>query len=390
MRFLNYFLAVTLSLIFSLSSCRSFKVGTYLKEKDDISEVWSQSGGAPGREGQRVATLAPPFEVAWDYNATSAIGPTLVVAEGILYIATMDGRVDAIDIETGERLARKKVEGSFAATIAYVDRHLVVASRYGVKTLSLLDLIRGNYVWQIDAGDIETEPLIADGFVYVAALYKHIDKYDLKTGEKEWSFETTELLHSSPALAEGILVAGCDDGKLYALDSKDGELLWKFEAGASINATPVINNGVVFAGSTDSLLYAVDLRTGMLKWSFKAEGPIFQRAATTSSAVLFGSTGGRVHCLDALTGKIYWQYKAGSVISTAPLVSGNVVYFGSLDKHYYAVSLDKGDHLWSYETKGRVRTDPVVWGEYVFGASEDKSLFAFRRSDSLGVSMNKF
>lgn len=379
---------VMLSLL--LFSCRSFKVGAYLEEKDENPEVWSQAGGAAERDGQRAATLAPPFNVAWDYSATSAIGPTLVVAEGIVYISTLDGRVDAIDIATGDRLARKKAEGSFDATIAYVDRSLVIASRYGGKTLAMLDLMKGKYVWQIDAGDIATEPLIADGFVYVAALYKHIDKYDLKSGEKKWSFKTEELLHSSPAFAEGILVAGCDDGKLYALDSDDGGLLWKFGTGASINATPVISSGVVFAGSTDSLLYAVDLHSGKLKWSFRAEGPIFQRAATTSDDVVFGSTDGLLHCLDALTGKPRWQYQAGSVISTAPLISGDVIYFGSLDKNYYAVTLDKGDHLWSYETKGRVRTDPVAWGDYIFGASEDKNLFAFRRSDSLGVSMNGF
>lgn len=344
---------------------------------------WTQFGGGPQRTHRYTATLRPPLKNIWVYKASSAVGPTLLVVDSLLYFATLDGKLELLDIRTGDKIAREKTQGAFTATCAFYENSLIIASRYGDETLALVDLTTGKHRWRVNAGDIAGEPLIAEGAIYVSALYKHIDKYDLNTGEKIWTFKTEGQLRSSPSLSNEIVVSGCDDGTLYALSAETGKLKWQFKTRASVFATPAISDDTVLVGSLDSLFYAIDLDRGDLIWTFHALRPIFQSAATDGKYVVFGTSGGLLYCLEVVNGREMWRFQAKSAISTAPLISGSVVYFGSLDKHYYCLDLQNGKELWRFETRGRIRTSPVVWGNYLFGASEDRYLYGFVQSDSL-------
>ncbi|MFQ5770294.1 MAG: PQQ-binding-like beta-propeller repeat protein [bacterium] len=360
-------------------SCRSLTIKHSL-EKQSTNRNWILFGGEDRRINYRANTVAPPLKNVWIYKSTSAISPTLVVVNGVLYFATLDGRIEAVNIKTGKRIGRQKNEDNQEATCAFYKGNLIIASRYGHLTLANYNLENGKYLWKVDAGDIASEPLVADDGVYISALYNHIDKYDLNSGKKLWSFKTADQHRSSPALSKNILIVGCDNGTLYALNAETGTLEWQIQTDASIQATPIVWNHTIFVGSADSLFYAFNLSDGTIQWTFDAQRPLYQTAATDGKVVLFGASDGQFYCLNAETGKEIWRFRAKSVVSTAPVISGRVVYFGSLDRRYYCLNLEDGRELWSHETKGRIRTSPVVWGNYVFGASEDKFVYAFEHS----------
>ena len=343
---------------------------------------WNFLGGDPQRTHSVPNTVRPPLQNLWTHRASSAPGKALLVVDGVLYFATLDGRVAAVDVHTGKKLGGFKAPRVVEAGCAYDQSSLILASRYGKDTLSRYDLSTGDYLWKVPAGHIATEPLILGDAVYVTAIYNHADKYDLRDGRRLWSFRTEDQLHSSPALGPGVLVFGSDDGTVYALNPDNGELRWTFEAGGSVFATPTICGETVFLGALDSVFYALDLETGALKWRHKAERPIFQGAACNGRVVIWGTSGGTLFCLDAATGEEKWRFWASGSVSTPPLIAGDVVYFGSLDRLYYGLELASGKELWRFRTRGRVRTAPVVWGTYLFGASEDRYIYAFTPADS--------
>jgi len=45
-----------------------------------------------------------------------------------------------------------------------------------------------------------------------------------------------------------------------------GDLRWKFKTGDVVHASPALADGVLFFGSWDSYFYAVDAATGKEKW----------------------------------------------------------------------------------------------------------------------------
>lgn len=368
------YLKLSLLIFIYLFSCAKIRLrpGMPLAEP---SPNWVMSGGNPERTNSYVGDISLPLKLKWRYNAPSAIGKTLLAVNGVLYFATLDGRIYAMDIRTGKKLGHAKTD--LEATAAYLDSSLIIARRYGDETLFRYDLMSGKYQWKIDAGDIASEPLILDQCIFITALYKHIDQYHPERGARIWQAKLPNQIQSSPAAHQNRIVFGCDDGLVYAVDKGTGNVVWKFKTSASVPATPAIRDTFVYIGSRDGIFYALSLNDGHELWRYEATGQILHGAAVDSKQVIFGTTSSRLHCLDRLTGKEQWTFSAKSVISTSPLITQGKVFVGSLDHHYYALDLATGKEVWKYKTKGRIRTQPIIWGKYLIGASENSYIYVF-------------
>jgi hypothetical protein len=63
------------------------------------------------------------------------------------------------------------------------------------------------------------------------------------------------------------------------------ELAWKFKIGGWVNPSPAVVDGVVYVGSDDGRLYALDAATGQEKWSFKTYGEVYSSPAVAGGMV---------------------------------------------------------------------------------------------------------
>jgi outer membrane protein assembly factor BamB len=372
---LSRYSLINLPIIFVLLiNCTKIKINFDLREKFDLPN-WEMYGGDPARINVSHSDISLPLDLKWRYNASSAVGKTILVIDGIAYFNTMDGKLYALDIKTGKKIGHRKI--NVDGTCAYQDTNIFIALRYGDETLFKYNLKRAKNDWKIDAGDISSEPLLLNDEIAITALYQHIDLYKTSDGSKIWQTKTDGQIRSSPAYHNGIIVFGCDDGFIYAVGKTSGQLRWKFKTNAGVQATPAIKDTIVYIGSSDKTFYAIGIKSGKLIWSFNAKGQILNTPAIDDNVVLFGSTDAHLYCLDRLSGKKIWSFEAKSVISTSPLICKNKVFFGSLDQNYYAVDLKTGEEIWSYKTKGRVKTAPVIWGNYLVGASENNYVYIF-------------
>ncbi|MBN2093143.1 PQQ-binding-like beta-propeller repeat protein [candidate division KSB1 bacterium] len=365
---------ISFSLLISQYNCQRIILKPN-KEKTVSAIDWPISGGNPARSGIPEARLEFPLELAWTFKPNSAVEPALILQNEMLYFGCKDKYIFVLNSVDGKKVGRFKMR--FSSTCAVQEHFLVLASRYGKNTLFAYDLSHGKYLWEVDAGDIPTEPLIVDQSIYIAALYQHVDRYELKTGKKVWTFKTKSQLHSSPAQKEGILVVGSDDGIVYALKVENGFEKWTYQTAGTIYATPVIHDSIVYIGSFDNYLYALNLKNGTLNWKFQTKAKITQAVAVTDDFLWVGSNDYCLYCLNRLDGSLVWKFQAQSIITTTPVVARQVVIVGSADKHYYALDIKTGNPVWQYETKGRIRTTPVISNGYLFGASENNFVYAF-------------
>ncbi|MBN2010766.1 PQQ-binding-like beta-propeller repeat protein [candidate division KSB1 bacterium] len=339
---------------------------------------WKLAGGNPQRTFNYPLAVKPPLEIHFIKRLPAAIDRNIIVVDSVLYFGTQHEHVYAYNIVTSKKIGKKNME--YASTCAYVDHQLLVAERYGDKTLHSLNLYNNDWMWQIDAGDIESEPLICPKGIVISALYNHVDLYTIESGTKLWTFNTNDQIRSSPAYGDGKIFFGCDDGAVYALDESNGKEIWHFQTEGAVEATPAVdlNARLVLIGSSDFRFYAINMDTGNEVWSFRANGQLLNNAAVSFNNVIFGSTDNKLYCLNIKNGALRWQYTCESVISTSPLISGDIVFLGSLDQNLYAVDLSSGKKIWQYKTHGRIRTNPVAWGEYLAVASEDNYLYVFK------------
>ena len=182
------------------------------------------------------------------------------------------------------------------------------------------------------------------------------------------SISTDFNVQSSPAVVNGVVYVGSDNGKLYAFDAagntncsgtpKTCAPLWTASTGSSVFSSPAVSNGVVYIGSEDGNLYAFDAAgnkkcSGNPKacaplWIAPVGAGIYSSPAVSNGVVYVGpqNGNGQVDAFDASgktdcsggTPKIcapLWTYSTGSTSSSAAVLNG-VLYAGDFLSKVYA------------------------------------------------------
>jgi outer membrane protein assembly factor BamB len=138
--------------------------------------------------------------------------------------------------------------------------------------------------------------------LFASMVSNQVVAADLKTLKTLWAFEAPKRqqpFNSSPAVADGLVVAGSDDKKLYAVDAKTGAERWSFATKGQISASPVIVGERVYVGclSDDGNFYVLDLKTGKLIQELELDSAVTGSVAAGPDCILVGTDKGMIYCL---------------------------------------------------------------------------------------------
>ncbi len=219
-------------------------------------------------------------------------------------------------------------------------------------------------------GAQDSVPAVANGLVYVGARDGNLYAFDAngttgcsgapKVCTPIWLATTTPgaEVSSSPSVSNGVLYVGSDGGDLWAYDAagftncSSGSPrvcgpLWRGEINFSTTSSPAVANGLVYIGGDDGALYAFDA-TGAAgcssfpvvcqpKWASQAGSTIFMSSpAVVNGAVYIGSFHD-LYAFDAITGAPLAHFPTGGFIEGSPAVANGKVYIGSGDGKLYAL-----------------------------------------------------
>ena len=83
-----------------------------------------------------------------------------------------------------------------------------------------LDAETGVQHWRFETGrQVVPSPTVADGTVFVGSSDSHVYALDGTTGDPQWRFETGSSVHSSPTVVSNTVFVGSSDDHVYALDA---------------------------------------------------------------------------------------------------------------------------------------------------------------------------
>jgi len=293
--------------------------------------------------GVYAARGVPKFgKVKWKFQTGGPVISSPAVVDGTAYIASTDGSLYAVDLESGAQ-KWKLALGVRATSSAAVDHGIVYLGTYSGRFYAV-DAASGKLKWKFQT----------EGERRFAAKHLHGSE---PAGEA--MPDPFDFYLSSPAVWNGAVYFGSGDGNVYALDAATGALKWKFHTGDVVHASPAIAGGTLFIGSWDSYFYALDGASGKEKWRFK-------------------------------TGEDHDIYNQVGIQSSAAIVDG-VVYFGCRDSNFYALDAATGQKKWAFNNKGSwVITSPAVGdGKVYFATSDSSTLYALEaRSGTPIFSMN--
>ncbi len=169
------------------------------------------------------------------------------------------GRVVAAPVIGGE-VAVFGVMGPSALRPPKVDYLLAVRTTTGEQVWALHD----NY-------SVLSAPLIAGERVFFATVEGYLSKTvmrsaNLADGELVWERRMPGVIDSSPALLENqagleasSLCVGCHDGRLYLLNPADGAIRDVTPLAQKIYSSPAVSDGRIFIGADDGCVYCLSV-----------------------------------------------------------------------------------------------------------------------------------
>lgn len=322
--------------------------------------------------------------VRWSFKTDGPIVASPAIAEGMVYIASLDGYMYAIDQETGKEKWKFKSRMPIASSPAVAGGMLYFVSSTGA--LAAIDVATGQPKWVFateyerkfeaknlhgypsaaqtipDAWDLFTSsPAVVNGKVYFGSGDGNIYAVDAQTGVAIWKFPTRDVVHSSPAVVNGVVYIGGWDSYLYAIDSETGEAKWSFKAGedniihnqVGFQSSPAVVDGTVYIGCRDAHVYALDAATGRKKWDYPtSKSWVIGTPAVRDGRVYVGtSDSARFMALDAKTGRLVFNFDAKAYMFSSAALAGDLAYVGNHNGKLYAINLKTGKPAWEFQTE---------------------------------------
>ena len=329
--------------------------------------------------------------VKWTFKAGGPIVTSPAIADGVVYIAALDGHLYAIDQETGKEKWNFKSSMPIASSPAVVGGILYFVSSRGA--LAAIDIKTGQPKWVYaieyerkfeaknlhglpsaaqnipDAWDLFTSsPAVANGKVYFGSGDGNVYAVDAQAGTLLWKFPTKDIVHASPAVVNNTVYIGSWDSYLYAIDGETGLEKWSLKTGedntihnqVGFQSSPTVVDGIVYVGCRDAHVYAVDAATGRKKWDYPANKSWVNGTPAVRDGIVYAGTSdsSRFMLLDAKTGRLRSEFKAHAYIFSSPALAGNLAYVGDFSGRLYAIDAKTAKLAWEFRTEAS-KKDPM-------------------------------
>ncbi len=395
--------------------------------------------GVVGASEPRVTT---PMKLGWTFTTGKAVKSSPVVAQGLLFIGSNDGKVYALDAKSGKKKWAFVTEMEVEAPPMWFDGVVYVGSADG--RMYALQADTGRELWRFAAED----KILGSANVWTSSdgqrrslVFGSYDSkvyaLDLATGQLQWSFQTENYINGAPAVAGDRLVLGGCDGKLHVISAISGIPLFTVDLGGPIAGSPAVDGEVAYIGGYNNRFVAVRLDAvasqvkepisifefrisnieneitetaqqpgapqkteggdgranashaqtpndeamdhPAIMWSYRDRSfPYFSSPAVTDELVIFGGRDRRLHALDKATGQRRWMFAARNKIDSSPVVVGDKVVVGSDDGRLYVVNLADGKLVWSYTIGAAIVGSSAVALGWVYVGADDGKVYGFQ------------
>lgn len=329
---------------------------------DDVP--WPMFGRVEQRTHYIPDAPDPPFHMLWEFFAKQLIEFPPVLANGRVIVVNKTGKVFAVDAKTG-KVVRQAQLSSDVTGPAYADGIVYLARLDG--TLTALDAASVKTKWDFKASSkLESSPLVAEGKVYFGSDDGTFYALDAKTGKVEWQAKLGHQVKASPSFDDGTVYVGDYEGTIWALDASSGKKKWSTDTlrlppgggEGGFYSSPAVAFGDVYEARTDGVIYALHADDGKLDWQFPTSNSIYSSPAAaevpgTPATVYVGSYDHQLYALEADSGKKRWVFNVGGVVPGTPTVVGKTVYTSSFqNKKTFGVDAKTGKQVFEWGSAG--------------------------------------
>ncbi len=268
----------------------SFSGGVFALDATTGRAIW------PGKAGDKAQISG---------NITGGVA----LAGDKLLFATTEGLLYAWNTSDGSPAKGwekpKKVDGGVWATPVVSGDTVFVATMDGeVQALSLAD---GSAKWPAPfkaSGSVADLTLLDGGRLFVPSLNRHVYILDATSGATQSDFRADDWVWTRPAVKDNVAYFGDFSGKTYALDISvaPATQMWSSDAalGTRVKSGPAILDGVLVVGDRASVVNFLDASTGtgLNKVPLAGDGTIRANLVAKDGLAYVVTTAGKLYRAD--------------------------------------------------------------------------------------------
>jgi outer membrane protein assembly factor BamB len=319
-------------------------------------------------------------DLLWVKSMNASITSSPVVANEMLYVTTMNGKIYALDLKTGDEIWVFNANSPISSTPS-VDGGIVIFGTEKPGKIYALNAYTGLVRWLYEIPEtagVCSSPAIFEEKVVIGSSDGYLYCLSQFEGELLWVNYVGGGKLSSPAIADNTIFI--TSPHIYAVNFSTGSLIWRYTTNWPVYSSPAVADGLVFVGAeNDDKVFAFEQKTGKLVWSFQTSGWLTSPAIDSyKKLVVAGCRDTRVYCLSEFTGFLKWQFINAPNYLSAPTISKDgLVYVGSTDGNLYCLNEETGKEIWKYNVGSPIVSSPTIIYQHVIVASEEGKLFCF-------------
>lgn len=291
--------------------------------------------------GKVIALNAQTGQPAWEINLKAPVSAGPAVGEGKLVVGTSDGRVIAVDLTSGKVVWISKASSEILAAPKISGNEVFIHTMDG--GLSALSLLDGRQLWRFSHNlpplmlRRSSSPVVKNDLVIAGFANGKLLAMQKNDGAVAWSHDvshpkgTTDLqrmvdISADPVIAGDRVYAASYQGNIAALTATNGNVLW--ERGVPSYAGFVVDHNLLYVAATNGDVVALDTQNGSTYWlQNELQGRRLSKPAVMGKYLIIADDDGNVHWLDKETGKVVGRYELDKDgIEATPLVRNNTVY----------------------------------------------------------------
>ena len=193
----------------------------------------------------------------WEYRIEAPLRCWPTVVEGRVLLAGCDQRLHAVDIATGKEASGRDIDSQTGATPAVMDGNIYFGTEEGTFYSIAAKTMEVN--WQHrdpkQGQPIRVAAAVERRCVISPNHGKQVTALNPKDGSPLWTFTVRSRVEASPVIAGDLVFLPTKRGRLYAVDVVTGKEKWQYQAGGSFLASPAVAQGKLLIGNEDGTLY---------------------------------------------------------------------------------------------------------------------------------------
>lgn len=241
-----------------------------------------------------------------------------VLSDGVIYVLTSAGNVQALDAETGAPKWRRR----YGDRLAPVAGPTVEGNRLAIvvgSTAFLIDAETGAQVLakQLD-GAPGGAPAIGEEYLLTPLLGGRLVAHPIDyQAALPFRIASPGTVLGNPVVASGRVVWSTVEGMVYTAAIDSGVPSYRFDAAARLSGAPIVDAEQMYFATTAGFVYAMQTETGRVVWRRAIEGSVEKPLVEVADTIYVTAATPSLHALSRETGQIRWNVEGVSDFAAA-------------------------------------------------------------------------